>query len=246
MNVQALGPTLAQRGRRVHSRCIQRTKTDRLWSQPNKTEGRRNRGITPSTHDPVQPGHFCVPAASDSGRLAQRHYVGTSGTRRSADRGIRLASRLTMSKQSLPFRALGTLILIWVATTVHAGQAHAPATIALGGYDLVSYRSKSGPVLGSSTITAVYGSRIYQFVSEQHRAAFLADPKKYLPRYDGWCATNLSMGRLSVPDYTNFEIEDGSLLLFEHNGFTNGRTLWNTDPSGFRARADQHASELLK
>ena len=151
-----------------------------------------------------------------------------------------------MSKHTRVRRGLITLMLVYIASTVHAGQTNATATIAVGGYDLVSYHAADGPVRGSSAITAVYAERVYQFVDDSNRAQFLADPKKYLPRYQGWCATSLSMGRLSVPDYTNFKIEDDSLLLFEHNGFTNGRTLWDTDPSGFRARADQHAAELLK
>ena len=151
-----------------------------------------------------------------------------------------------MSKHTLARWGLGTLMFVYIAATVHAGQAHPTATIAVGGYDLVSYHAADGPVRGSSAITAVYAERVYQFVDDSNRAQFLADPKKYLPRYQGWCATSLSMGRLVIPDYTNFKIEDGSLLLFEHTGFTNGRTLWDSDPSGFRARADQHAVELLK
>jgi hypothetical protein len=133
-----------------------------------------------------------------------------------------------------------------MAAPVHAGQAHPAAAAAVGGYDLVSYHAADGPIRGSSAITAVYAERLYQFVDDTNRSRFLADPKKYLPRYQGWCATSLAMGRLVIPDFTNFKIEDGSLLLFEHTGFTNGRTLWDTDPSGFRARADQHAIELLK
>ena len=54
------------------------------------------------------------------------------------------------------------------------------------------------------------------------------------------------MGRLACPDYTNFKIENGDLLLFELAGFTNGRTLWNSDPSGFRERADANALKLIK
>ena len=151
-----------------------------------------------------------------------------------------------MSKHTLARWGLGTLMFVYIAATVHAGQAHPTATIAVGGYDLVSYHGANGPVRGSSAITAFYAERVYQFIDDTNRAQFLADPKKYLPRYQGWCATSLSMGHLAIPDYTNFKIEDGSLLLFEHTGFTNGRTLWDTDPSGFRARADQHAVELLK
>jgi hypothetical protein len=54
------------------------------------------------------------------------------------------------------------------------------------------------------------------------------------------------MGRLVCPDYTNFKIEDGRLLLFEIAGFTNGRTIWDSDPTGFRQQADANFKRLVK
>ncbi|MBX9606668.1 MAG: hypothetical protein K2Y51_10625 [Gammaproteobacteria bacterium] len=148
-----------------------------------------------------------------------------------------------MSTHSSVVRALIAFVALVFAMFVHAGSS---ATVALGGYDVVSYRTASGPVLGTTAITTVYAAHEYRFITEENRTQFLGNPGRYLPRYDGWCATSLSMGRLVVPDYTNFKLEDGSLLLFEHDGFTNGHTLWDTDPKGFRARADQHAVDLLK
>ena len=53
------------------------------------------------------------------------------------------------------------------------------------------------------------------------------------------------MGRLTCPDPLNFKIENGSLLLFELVGFTNGRTVWEVDPQSFRKRADDNARLLL-
>ncbi len=85
----------------------------------------------------------------------------------------------------------------------------------------------------------------YRFVPPLDARFWPAVLQLYLPRYQGWCAATLSMGRLACPDYTNFKIEDGQLLLFELVGFTNGRSLWNSDPIGFRARADTNAIKLL-
>jgi hypothetical protein len=48
------------------------------------------------------------------------------------------------------------------------------------------------------------------------------------------------MGRLACPDYANFKIEDGRLLLFERVGFTNGRDVWNSDPMLHRAQANEN------
>ena len=115
----------------------------------------------------------------------------------------------------------------------------------MGGYDLVSYHQSGGPIAGSTEFKDERAGLTYPFSSDKYFKLFLDSPTSYLPRYQGWCAATLSMGRLACPDYTNFKIEDGQLLLFELAGFINGRTLWNSDPLGFRSRADANAGRLL-
>ncbi len=121
----------------------------------------------------------------------------------------------------------------------------APDGIALGGYDVVSYFADDGPYFGKPEYAAEHDGLTYLFANTENLSKFQADRKRYLPRYGGWCAATLSTGALTCPEYTNFKIEDGSLLLFEHSGFTNGLTLWNTDPLAHRQRADQNARTLL-
>ncbi|MFK7913837.1 MAG: twin-arginine translocation pathway signal protein [Pseudomonadales bacterium] len=115
----------------------------------------------------------------------------------------------------------------------------APDGVGVGGFDLVSYRVPGGPVPGLAEHVAHVDGLDYRFVSAEHLAQFLADPERYLPVYSGWCAATLSFGKLACPEYRNFALEDDRLLLFEHTGFTNGRTLWNSDPLAHRQRADR-------
>ena len=122
----------------------------------------------------------------------------------------------------------------------------APDGVAIGGFDLVSYHAAAGPLPGAAQHSVNYQGYDYRFATADNLEAFLARPEQYLPRYQGWCATTLAMGRLACPDPLNFKIEDGSLLLFELVGFTNGRTVWNTDPGGFRLRADQNALRFFE
>ena len=140
-----------------------------------------------------------------------------------------------------------SLLLTAAVQPVQAQDNHrcAPDGIGVGGYDLVSYHTDEGPRPGVAEFEVTYNGLRYRFLSAAHRDRFLAAPDDYLPHYRGWCAATLSMGRLSCPDFTNFKVEDGDLLLFELAGFTNGRTLWNSDPSGFRRRADANARKLL-
>ena len=121
----------------------------------------------------------------------------------------------------------------------------APDGVAVGGYDLVSYHLDSGPVAGDAQFEVEHGALRYRFANREHQDRFLANPDNYLPVYRGWCAATLSFGKLACPEYTNFKLEDGKLLLFEHNGFTNGRTVWDSDPLGHRQRADQHFVQLV-
>ena len=55
---------------------------------------------------------------------------------------------------------------------------------------------------------------------------------------------SLALGSFTCPDYENFKVEDGKLLLFETTVFTNGRTLWDQDPSENRAKADRNFQVL--
>lgn len=127
----------------------------------------------------------------------------------------------------------------------HDPMRCAPDGIAVGGYDLISYRSPGGPSAGNARFAVEHGDFTYLFESEENKRRFFAAPMNYLPEYKGWCAVTLALGRLTCPDYSNFRLEDGELLLFETTGFTNGRTLWETDSDGFRRKADKNYSKLL-
>jgi hypothetical protein len=124
--------------------------------------------------------------------------------------------------------------------------ACAPNGVGVGGYDLVSYRLPDGPVPGRSDLFVEHQELKYLFSSEEHKQEFLADRDYYLPAYDGWCAITLALGRVTCPDFTNFKVEVDRLLLFEVTGFTNGRTVWNSDPLTYRKKADANFEVLKK
>ena len=122
----------------------------------------------------------------------------------------------------------------------------APAGVAVGGYDLISYRDSEGPVVGDKNYSADYNGATYWFANQTNLDIFVQDPARYLPAYSGFCAITLALGRITCPEYTNFKIEGDRLFLFEITGFTNGRTLWNSDPAGFRRRADNNFKDLVE
>lgn len=145
----------------------------------------------------------------------------------------------------LEFFAFMLVLLIGAANTQAQQHPCAIDGVAIDGYDLISYHQPDGPAKGAPEYAVALGDSSYHFIEASNKALFEENPEKYLPVYRGWCAATLAMGRLVCPDYTNFKLEDGRLLFFELAGFTNGRTLWNSDPQGFRQRADENASKLL-
>ena len=118
--------------------------------------------------------------------------------------------------------------------------------VSVGGFDLVRYRHPAGPVLGEPEFAMEYNGFTYRFTNQSNLEIFRADPERYLPAYAGFCAITLALGRLTCPDFSNFKIEDGRLLLFEVTGFTNGRSLWDTNPKEFRIKADANFAKLNK
>ncbi len=116
--------------------------------------------------------------------------------------------------------------------------------VSAGGFDLISYRHPDGPVLGTPKFSMEYNGSTYLFANQPNLDTFRADAGRYLPAYAGFCAITLALGRVTCPDFSNFKIEDDRLLLFEVTGFTNGRTLWDTNPEGFRSKADANFEKL--
>ena len=155
---------------------------------------------------------------------------------------------------------LASAFLVWlasgpIATGAQEGSMRKPdmegevsrscltAEHGVGGYDLVAYQSGTARP-GDSELWVEHQGTRYLFASEANRQAFAAEPARYLPRYGGWCAMSLALGSFTCPDYENFQLEDGHLLLFETTVFTNGRTLWNRDPAENREKADRNYRDL--
>lgn len=179
--------------------------------------------------------HWLVPSVALA-TVSEPLEIGTEPATKSATESATLADSTEIPKQE-----------------AESGLDHAPALntevcapdgVAIDGYDLVSYHESAAPRLGKIAIFAEHLGLTYRFASPKNRLAFLADPGKYLPSYRGWCSTNLSMGRLACPDYTNYKLEDGKLLFFERVGFTNGLDIWNSDPFRHRRQANQNFALL--
>lgn len=110
-----------------------------------------------------------------------------------------------------------------IATHAFAGEQYVDRTgYAASGYDVVAYfsldqnpvgQSQPAAVPGKASITAEYNGATFAFATEANRDAFLADPAKYAPQFDGHCAYGVSKGG-KVPGNPNlWRIVDDKLYL---------------------------------
>jgi hypothetical protein len=86
--------------------------------------------------------------------------------------------------------------------------------VALHGYDPVAYFTDARPEKGSPRFTFAFDDSVYWFRDDQHRAMFAADPERYAPQYDGYCAVSMSAGMKAEPDPEAWAIAEGKLYVF--------------------------------
>ena len=110
------------------------------------------------------------------------------------------------------FKVFVTLLLF--AALCAQAQGTAGPAVALQGMDVVSYFKDGGPVKGQTALTVDFDGARYLFSSAQHKAAFAADPDRYLPQFSGLCATGISLGKEFKGDANSWKIVDGKLYLF--------------------------------
>ena len=67
--------------------------------------------------------------------------------------------------------------------------------VAIKGYDPVAYFTESNPVEGSPDFVHEWQGAKWQFENDDHRSLFAGDPERYAPRYGGFCAGGMALGR---------------------------------------------------
>ncbi|MCC0036658.1 MAG: tat pathway signal sequence domain protein [Hoeflea sp.] len=142
-------------------------------------------------------------------------------------------SRIIRARLALPF-----FVMAFLSGAAIAGEANLNFQgVAIQGYDPVAYFTESKPVPGDPAITATHDGAIYRFASTEHRAAFEADPGKYVPQYGGYCAYGAAQGYNAPVEPEQFTIADGKLYL---NYNADVRKRWNQDRGGYISKADAY------
>ena len=110
-----------------------------------------------------------------------------------------------------------------------------------GGYDVVSYHTQAAPVMGRDDITADYNGVSWHFASEANRDAFLENPQRYVPAYDGHCAWAAANGYKARTDPLAYRVVDGVLYL-NFNDEIQAR--WETDIPGHIEQSEANWPEI--
>jgi hypothetical protein len=114
------------------------------------------------------------------------------------------------------------------------GVVNAEDGVGIAGHDPVAYFTETRAVAGRADVTAEHQGVRYRFASDANRAAFLADPGRYLPQYDGYCAYGMARGYKAVVDPAAFTVASGKLYLNYNRSIA---SVWQ----GNRAREIQRA-----
>lgn len=150
------------------------------------------------------------------------------------------------------------LLLLVLFITLYTSITHAQTplrkthfnvekTLAIQGYDPVTYFTQNKAVKGNKQFAANADGVIYYFSSLANKDLFVKDYSKYEPQYGGWCAYAMGATNTKVEiDPETFKIINGKLYLFYHSWVNNTLNKWYKDEANLKAKADKNWSLLYK
>lgn len=148
---------------------------------------------------------------------------------------------MTMTKRQFLASAAALAVLPHAALAKTA-QVYSEGTVAIDGTDAVAYFTQSKPVRGKSSITLKWNGAVWQFSSEENRAAFAANPEAYAPQYGGYCSYAVSEGYTASTTPEAWTIVDGKLYL---NYSKRVRRIWSKDIPGRITKANANWPAVL-
>ena len=78
----------------------------------------------------------------------------------------------------------------------------------------MAYFTEKRPMIGDPQYQHEWDGAIYRFASAKHLELFKADPDRYLPQYNNWCAASVAKGEKVHGNPEWWLVVDGRLYLF--------------------------------
>jgi len=153
-----------------------------------------------------------------------------------------------MKKQILiVFAALVSATTFGQTAANRKAQFNLEKSVAIQGYDPVSYFKQNKAIKGKKEIAASYEGIVYQFSSVSNKEIFSKNPASFEPQYGGWCAYAMgSAGEKVEINPETFKIIEGKLYLFYNAFFNNTLKSWNKDEASLKAKADSNWKKIIK
>ena len=114
-------------------------------------------------------------------------------------------------------------------------------TVALNHYCPVAYVAMGKAVKGNSKYTSSYQGKKYYLLNADAKKMFDADPEKYLPKYDGYCATAVAMGKKMETNPELYSVHEGATYLFSSK---DAKSAFDKDPEATITMADKQFAAL--
>jgi len=109
--------------------------------------------------------------------------------------------------------------------------------LAISGFDTVSYHTLGKPQKGNETIATLWQGKQWHFENEAHKALFLENPERFMPKYNGYCALGMAHHVAAEGSPESWTIINDQLF-FAYND--EALEEWKTRQSIVLAEADAH------
>jgi YHS domain-containing protein len=108
---------------------------------------------------------------------------------------------------------LGAFLATLLLSVGASAADYAHSTPAVQGYDVVTYHTDKRPLRGNGNFVTTHDGAVYQFSSEANLKTFKANPAKYVPAYNGYCAFGVSVGKKFIGDPEVWRVVNGRTYL---------------------------------
>jgi hypothetical protein len=146
----------------------------------------------------------------------------------------------------MTLRLMIVLTSLLAAVAARAGEKPGINTshgsLAMEGYDAVSYFDTDKPQKGSPQFEWEWNGAVWRFLSEDHRDRFEREPARYAPQYGGYCAYAVSRGHTANGDPEVWKIVGDKLYL---NNSKLAHWLWERDVPGNIVKGDANWPGVL-
>jgi hypothetical protein len=132
----------------------------------------------------------------------------------------------------------GALTLSWPtgAATTEYVVVDRNSGLAINGFDPIAYFTERAALLGSGQFEYRHAGAVWRFRSSGNRAAFVAHPDIYVPRYGGYDAVAIGRHAPVAGDPRVWLVAEERLFLFSSS---DSRAAFAADPAKAIAAADR-------